>query len=510
MESAGRAPGSAVIRNPRSLILVTVDCLRADHVGFLGYPRSTTPFLDSFAKKSFVFTNAIASGVPTYYSLPALLASRHPLALGRDVIGIAPGEDTIATELKGHGLTTAAFAAANPYISAAYGYHNGFETFKDFLSVDDSVAAPQSDCAPLLSRTRTRANRFLSQACHSLQLLGAAYDEVYFQYCQKVSRSSSDSLDALRRYPSADVLIDCATAWINQYSSGPFFLWVHLMDPHAPYFPKIPADTEIADDQLNGRRAKYLNSYWARGDLSVARLQKKRPDILNLYDAGIRWADLQIQRLVRRVAEIGILDDCAIAVTADHGEEFLDHNGRFHVPIALHEELVRVPLLLRIPGFSERRDIDDPIGLIDLAPTLLNALGMSAPASFRGRSCWSHLLNNKPWRWPVITECAYGCSNPFEREKRSAFRLLSVRDGRYKLIVNLALGVEQLFDLKSDPNEFDPLPLGMAKAERKLLLQCAERHIEQNLKSRNIDLQLAAQLRDQRLNWAQTLQGRVN
>lgn len=494
---------------PRSLVLVTIDCLRADHVGFLGFSRRTTPFLDSLAKQSFIFTNAMASGIPTYYSLPALLTSRYPFALGRDVIGLAPGENTIASELKGRGFTTAAFAAANPYISAAYGYDTGFDTFRDFLDGGSDFAL-ESGRGLTASGTRTRANQLLSQACHRLPLLGAAYDEVYFQYCQRVSRSSSDSLDALRRFPSADVLIDCASAWLQEYSSGPFFLWIHLLDPHAPYFPKLQASAEITRARVNGQRAKYLNSYWAREDLNAARLQKKRQDIVDLYNSGIRWADLQIERLVRKVAELGILDDCAVAVTSDHGEQFLEHGGRFHSPLTLHEELVHVPLLLRVPGCSGRRDMNEPIGLIDLAPTLLNALDISAPASFRGKSCWSHLLNNKPWEWPVITECAFGCNNPAQVNKRSAPRLLAVRKNSYKLVVNFALGVEELFDLSSDPNELNPLPFGTAKEERKYLLQCAERHIGQNYKSRDVDLRLAAQLRDLRLNWTQSTAARVN
>src|SRR5258708_3850463 len=122
---------------PRSLVLVTIDCLRADHVGFLGYERPTTPFLDSLAGESFVFRNAIATGSPTYYSLPALLASRYPLALGRDLLGLAPGERTITTVLKECGFQTAAFVAANPYISTRFGYHQGFDVFRDFLDQDD-------------------------------------------------------------------------------------------------------------------------------------------------------------------------------------------------------------------------------------------------------------------------------------------------------------------------------------------------------------------------------------
>lgn len=282
------------------------------------------------------------------------------------------------------------------------------------------------------------------------------------------------------------------------------------MDPHAPYFPKLQATAEVGADRSNGQRAKYLNSYWARGDLNVGRLRKKKRDIVNLYDAGIRWADVQIERLVCKVAELGILENCALAVTADHGEQFLDHGGRFHMPLALPQELIHVPLLLRVPGCSGRRDVNAPIGLVDLAPTLLNALDISAPASFRGRSCWSYLLNNKLWEWPVITECAFGCNNPAQVHERSAPRILAVRKNSYKLVVNFALGLEELFDLRSDPTEVNPLPSRMAKEQRRFLLQCAEKHIDQNHKSRSVDIRIAAQLRDFRLNSTHATAARVN
>ncbi len=114
-------------------MLVTVDCLRADHVGFMGYRHSTTPFLSALARESFVFPAAIVAGAPTYYSFPAILASRYPLALGRDVLGLAPAEPTLASALKQAGYATASFGAANPYISSRFGYRHGFDTFRDFL-----------------------------------------------------------------------------------------------------------------------------------------------------------------------------------------------------------------------------------------------------------------------------------------------------------------------------------------------------------------------------------------
>src|SRR5438046_7852535 len=121
---------------PRSLILIMIDCLRAVHVGFLGYGWPTTPFLDSLAAESFVFSNAIAAGTPTYYSFPAIMASRPPLALGREVIGVAPGETTLASTLKEAGYATAAFVVGNPYLSPRFGYDRVFDTFRDFMDSD--------------------------------------------------------------------------------------------------------------------------------------------------------------------------------------------------------------------------------------------------------------------------------------------------------------------------------------------------------------------------------------
>src|SRR6202140_777424 len=120
----------------KSVVLVTVDCLRADHCGFMGYPRPTTPCLDGLASESFVFPAAIVAGVPTYYSFPAILASRHPLALGREVLGLAAEEKNLASVCKENGYATGFFGAGNPYLSARFGYDFGFDTFRDFLDGD--------------------------------------------------------------------------------------------------------------------------------------------------------------------------------------------------------------------------------------------------------------------------------------------------------------------------------------------------------------------------------------
>jgi len=481
-----------------SLILITVDCLRSAHVGFMGYNRPTTPFLDSLAKESFVFRNAITAGAPTYYSLPTILASRYPLALGRDVLGIAPEENTIASVLKEYGLQTAAFSAANPYLSARFGYDQSFDCFRDFLSTGTIEFPPEA----VEHGLRGRMNHMIGSACHAIPGLGKIYDELYFQYCQRAGSQAHESLDSLRRFPSADVIVDHAISWLNQNSGQPFFLWLHLMDPHAPYYPKKEALGSMGCGDVGAEEARYLNSFWARGDLGPARLKRKRDQVVTLYDAGIRWVDTQIGRLTAKLVDLNVWDKCALAVTADHGEEFLEHDGRFHAPVKLTEELIHVPLLLRVPHALRSRVLSAPFGLIDLAPTLLDTLGYPAPASFRGRSRWEQIMNSELRDTVLFTECVHGCTNPFHSENRVAPRILAVRKANFKLVIDFSSDTDRLFDLELDPDARHPLGNEEVKPIRRELLNLAKKHLAESQKSRDFDHRLGSQLRDLRIEWA--------
>lgn len=480
----------------RSLVLITVDCFRADHAGFMGYQRPTTPFLDCLAGEGYVFRNAIAAGAPTYYSVPSILASRYPLGFGRDVLGVAPDETTIASVLRDSGFATAAFSAANPYISERFGYDRGFEVFRSFIGKSEFTP----DAGPVAMRLRPRINRALSRACHFLPGLGNAYDELYFRYCQRVSDENA-SLDALRRFPSADILVDQATAWIKENCGRPFLLWLHLMDPHAPYFPKADALALMGQKGITANQARYANARWNRQDLTSKRLAKNRHEVIALYDAGIRWADEQIRRLSESLVEMNLWNRCALAVTADHGEEFLEHGARYHPPLSLHQELIHVPLLIRVPGHVGG-SVDSPTGLVDLAPTLLDVVGIPSPAEFRGRSCWKSLRSSESWDRVVITECVRGCTNPFYRENRLGNRILAVRRGPHKLVLNFSDGRDVLFDLAADPSERHPLPADALKGVREELLQHGRRHLSESHKSRDFDTRQAMQVRDLRLEWA--------
>lgn len=485
----------------KSLVLVTVDCLRADHVGFMGYKRPTTPFLDSLARESFVFPAAIVAGAPTYYSFPAIFASRYPLSLGRDVLGVAPKEPTLAAVLQSQGYATAGFVAANPYVSARFGYEQGFDVFKDFLSGQLSPLVDEAGTINSSKSWLSRLNRTLEQSSRSFGPLGAVYDELYFQYCQRLGSSQPQSLEELRRFPAADVMVNEAMNWLSALHGERFFLWIHLMDPHSPYYPTTDALGLMGRSDITPFRARYLNSAWNRSHLTPRRFQRYRRDIVELYDAGVRWVDLQLAQLVDFLKESGQWGECAFAVTGDHGEEFLEHGGRYHPPSRLIEVLIHVPLLVRIPGAPKRDLADSPFSLLHLAPTLLDAMGCVSLPEFCGHSLWTQVKQGRGWEDAAIAECVSGCTNPFLVRNRLGGRVLVVRERRYKLHLTFDPPSEKLFDLLHDPDEKSPLPPEVEKTTRRRLLERARAHVQLGVQQRESQMRLEMQLRDLRLEW---------
>jgi arylsulfatase A-like enzyme len=476
----------------RSLVLVTVDCLRADHVGFHGYVRPVTPFLDSLAKSSVVFSDAIVAGAPTYFSFPAILASRYPLGLGRDILGIAPKEPTIATALRDAGYVTAAFLAGNPYLSPRFGYDQGFNLFHDCLN--SALLGGSLPAIIPASERMSDLNRRLETVAHRTHLTAAAYDELYFWCCQWLSTRENLSMDRLRRYPAANVMVDQACSWLSDLGGQPFFLWIHLMDPHHPYYPPEEALSSLGSN-ISARRARFLNSFWNRGDIGPRRLQRHRAEVLSLYDAGVYWADKQIARLLSALQQFQRWDETVFVVTADHGEEFLEHGARYHTPGNLPEELIHVPLLMRAPQLSGR-NISQPFSLIHLAPTLLEAVGTAMPDSFQGHSYWQQVSAGNVPSEPVIVECLEGCNNPFHVDDRIRPRLMVIRDHQHKLVIHFTNKTDSLYDLKNDPGEHSPVPAGVLTKERVRLLQLARAHLQKTRHSLKADLAVRARLRE--------------
>ena len=277
--ACARAPERVPAR-AHNLLLITIDTLRADHVGAYGYTRARTPTLDALAAAGVRFDRAYAAAPITLPSHATLLTGRYPPGHGaRDNgVHVSATIPTLATELHGRGFKTAAFVAAFP-LDHQFGLNRGFDVYGDRLP-----RTPNGEQA--------------------------------------------------NERPASDVVSD-AIAWLRQPSAishQPFFLWVHLFDPHAPY-----------------------------GDP-----RSQRP-VLDRYDDEIATADREIGRLLDALG--GVRSDTLIVAAGDHGEAFGEH-GEYAHSIFVYDTTLRVPLLMSGPGIAAGTRVAAPVTLADVAPTV--------------------------------------------------------------------------------------------------------------------------------------------
>ena len=227
---------------------------------------------------------------------------------------------------------------------------------------------------------------------------------------------------------------------LAERGSGDLALFLHYMDPHTPYAPPPPFDLRFDPGYggpVDGR------NYADRGPLTPADLEHVKA----LYDGEIAYADEEVDTLIRDLAKDALLEDAVIVVSADHGEEFLEH-GSWNHGGTLFREVVHVPLALRVPGVPGRR-VADPVSLVDLAPTLLDAVGVARPSTFMGRSLLPMLRGESRRPEPIFAETELTATR---------HHAIGVREGRHSYVLRLggsepAGGREALYDVQNDPAE---------------------------------------------------------
>jgi len=331
-------------RRPEAdVMLITVDALRADHVGAFGYRRRpTTPHIDALAARSVRFTRAYAQAPHTSFSVASMLTGKYFPTLAR----LAPAErhDPITSPLRQYGWRTAAF-----YPPAVF-------------YVDAQKLKAYADT-------------------------NFAFEYIKFEY-----------LEAQKR-------VDQIIHFYELEKPKRAFVWVHFFEPHEPYVahPEFP---------------------FGAGDM-------------DRYDSEIAYADAAIGRLLDWVKQHR--PHTIVVLAADHGEEFDEHGGRYHGS-SLFEEQIHVPLLISVPGLPTR-DVDQPVELIDIAPTVLNLLDIPVPARMRGTDLG-------PW---LATPPAPASRLPPAFAELEDKRMV-VRD-QEKLICDLNWGFCAYYDLAKDPGE---------------------------------------------------------
>lgn len=374
-------------RPPTSpVILVSIDTLRPDRLGCYGHTRPTSPNLDAFRKDAVLFRNAIAHAPSTLASHASILTSLLPPHHGASIsnsLAVPREVKTLAEVLRGLGYATASFNGGMQ-LDAVYGLDQGFETYE---SVKPRGAAAESLVDP--------SDRF-------------------------------------------SYVVGQARAYLSRRGEGTVFLFLHTYEVHHPYSPDA-SDIQPFRDGYEGPLPDLMTVALLReiNDKKRPVDERDRRHIESLYDAEIRSMDRAFGDLVAVLKERGLYDPAVIVVTSDHGEEFGEHGRMGWHSHTLFEELLRVPLLVKLPGSARAGSTVEEVARgIDVAPTVLRALGASVPESFTGRDLFAE--------GPRAAEASETFS---ARDVKEPHEVVSIRTPEWKLIQS------KLYDLVRDPAE---------------------------------------------------------
>jgi arylsulfatase A-like enzyme len=319
---------------PPSLILITLDTLRADRLGSYGYAGATTPFFDAVAARGVRFEDAIAQATTTSPSHASILTGLNPPRHGlRRLHGqqLAESNLTLAEILRDAGYSTAAFVSAPP-LRKEVGLNQGFDWYQD---------------------------------------------------------AGSGARGAFR---TNELVVD----WLEQDPDQPIFLWVHYFDPHHPYFPPAEFRKPHGLEKLLPEQVpRSVNRNSPRPDGSRPRRPKAQKRMSMLYDAEIAYLDAALGKLLAALEGEGLLDRAIVALVADHGEH-LGEAGYYFGHWDVLEETARVPMVIAHPdGRHAGTVVESLVGTIDLLPTLLAWLDLEMDLSLDGRDL-TPLLEGTP------------------------------------------------------------------------------------------------------------------
>ncbi len=401
--------------NKLNVLLLTIDTLRADHLGAYGYGRPTSPHLDGLAKEAVVFDQAYTYWPKTRGSFVALLTGRRDsqTGYGKTHPVLLPFNPTLASVLKEAGYRTVAIVD-NGNVASEYGYSRGFDAYRETWK--ERALVGEMD--------RTRA-------------------------------ISDGGIEFLRKAGSA----------------GPFLLWLHYVNPHAPYTPPPPYDRAFLDKRArSGPRLTVVPGFhdgipkqWAvPGEDRLAYYVAQ-------YDGEIAAVDQEVGRVLGALKEVGLTERTVVLVTSDHGESLGEHGYYFDHGEDVFDPSMRIPFVLRVPGGLRGGRTSVLTTTLDVVPTLLDAVKVSYPPDLAGTS--------------VLPAAKGGTMSRERLYGRNDRGLSATWDARYKVVANPGeKGVRYaLYDRETDPAEEvnvaarRPEALRVPLRELELLLDRAER-----------------------------------
>lgn len=253
-------------------------------------------------------------------------------------------------------------------------------------------------------------------------------------------------------------------SWLKKNKARKFFLWLHFTNPHLPYSPGETYEKQFAPAQVIAAKANPKVVAKVKKDVIILRddlsfNEADRAVIKALYDAEIREADEEIGNFLKEVRQLGLLDKTLVIITADHGEELFERGGIGHTSTnksgTLYEELIKVPLILRLPGkLPKGKVLEELVEGLDVMPTVFELAGLPLQPYFQGRSLLPMILGSKKDLKEAVfaetTPCGYQC-----KDENEPARLRAIRTDKWKLIENSRAGSlkYELYDLASDAAE---------------------------------------------------------
>ena len=410
----------AASRTP-DVILVVLDTTRADHLSTYGYPRETSPNLTAFARTALTFTEARS---PAEWTLPGhaslftgMYPSRHgahfagarsgPSILGRQrVFPLAEERTTLAQILRDRGYATAGFVANFANLDRHFGVAQGFEHYDDAPGV---------------------LFRPTPHVVHLARCVRPTFARYPFRTAPEINAAALDWLDRAPR-------------------ERPVFLFINYLEPHCP-LAAPPFDRWARVLRGAGREPpRALSTHVIPARLSAA----ERAVFAANYDGQIAAMDAGLGGLFAALRARGRYDAALVVVTADHGELLGEHEQVGHGGRTLYEGLLRVPLVVKLPGHdAPRGEVTDPVQLVDVLPTVLGVVGAPVPADVQGQPL-RRVAHPSYAEEDINPEFVAAYGRVYDRA------LAALYDGPYKLIAT-SRGERMLFDLAHDPGEDDDL-----------------------------------------------------
>lgn len=386
-----------------NLIIISIDTLRPDHMGAYGYGKNTTPNIDKFAKNAMVFTNATTVVPMTHPSFFSLMTGQDVFKtriISNQNLGISDNTKTLATRLKDAGFKTSAFVSAEASLS------QGFDRF-------------------------------------------GTYDFKYY-----FSQDGHDRFGQSSREGYEDFLAKAAASIKN--NKGKFFTWIHLIDPHAPYFPPDDLKCRFGEaycGQIKGKTLEEIDN--SRSDYQQCQsriIPGEKLDLMqSLYDGDVAAADRIVGNILQKIKKEGLEKNSIIVIYGDHGEGF-DHNYYFSHQGVLYDSAVKIPLIIYHP-FSQTHGYSDILlQNTDVLPTILDLLAVSYEDTISGKS-FAPVLSGG------ILPDLFRTKRQYSFSADSMLKKFSVTDGRYKYIMSLPGSCmfkgqkEEIYDLKNDRYE---------------------------------------------------------